>query len=93
MSEAIQEYSAPYHSPCPDMAAYSLTQEQKIQGLEKLKQVKANLKESRLRTLLSDRAVLVEKGENSQSTIEQSKLKRQIKLIDLEASRLKQRWN
>ncbi len=36
MSEAIPVYSAPYHLPCPDMAAYSLNQEQKAKGLEKL---------------------------------------------------------
>ena len=93
MSEAIQEYSAPYHSPCPDMAAYSLNQEQKAKGLEKLQEVRASLKERRLNALLTERAELVAQGESTESFTEQSKLKRKIKLIDLEASRVKQRWS
>ncbi|EDP59464.1 hypothetical protein [Vibrio sp. AND4] len=93
MSEAIPVYSAPYHLPCPDMVAYSLNQEQKAKGLEKLQEVRASLKEKRLDALLSERAELVAQGESTQSFIEQSKLKRKIILIDLEASRLKERWS
>ncbi|TMX64584.1 hypothetical protein [Vibrio rotiferianus] len=93
MSEAIPVYSAPCHLPCPDMAAYSLNQEQKTKGLEKLQEVRASLKERRLNALLTERAELVAQGESTDSFTEQSKLKRKIKLIDLEASRVKQRWS
>lgn len=43
----------PIHKPCPDLPAYSLSQEQKAKGLAMLKQVKAQVRNgvlSKLRT-------------------------------------------
>ncbi|MDC5855511.1 hypothetical protein [Vibrio europaeus] len=90
---SIQTFTEPCHLPCPDMVAHSLNKEQKAKGLENLQEVRANLKERRLNSLLSQRAKLVAQGENTHSLTEQLKLKREIKLIDLEASRFKQRWS
>lgn len=89
----IPVYSDPCHMPCPDLVAYSLNKEQKAKGLENLQEVRASLKERRLNSLLSQRAKLVAQGESTDSLTEQLKLKREIKLIDLEASRFKQRWS
>ncbi len=47
------ESTNPIHRPCPDLPAYSLSQEQKTKGLAMLKQVKAQVREgvlSKLRT-------------------------------------------
>ncbi|MFM2599877.1 hypothetical protein [Vibrio fortis] len=41
----------PIHRPCPDLPAYSLSQEQKAKGLEMLKQVKAQVREGVLTKL------------------------------------------
>lgn len=45
------ESTNPIHRPCPDLPAYSLSQEQKAKGLEMLKQVKAQVREGVLTKL------------------------------------------
>lgn len=45
------ESTNPIHRPCPDLSAYSLSQEQKAKGLEMLKQVKAQVREGVLTKL------------------------------------------
>ncbi|MEZ8325485.1 hypothetical protein AB6D00_18185 [Vibrio cyclitrophicus] len=45
------ESTNPIHRPCPDLPAYSLSQEQKAKGLEMLKQVKAQVRDGVLTKL------------------------------------------
>ncbi|MBO0161553.1 hypothetical protein J0692_04835 [Vibrio alginolyticus] len=45
------ESTNPIHRPCPDLPAYSLSQEQKAKGLEMLKQVKAQVRDGVLNKL------------------------------------------
>lgn len=48
------ESTNPIHRPCPDLPAYSLNQEQKARGLEMIKQVKAQVRESVLSKLRTE---------------------------------------
>ena len=48
------ESTNPIHRPCPDLPAYSLSQEQKAKGLAMLKQVKAQVRDSVLSKLRTD---------------------------------------
>lgn len=79
MSEAIPVYSAPYHLPCPDMAAYSLNQEQKAKGLEKLQEVKMQVRERMLSSLRKD-------YEEAETSVERSR-------INQRANRIKRNWS
>jgi hypothetical protein len=48
------ESTNPIHRPCPDLPAYSLSQEQKTKGLAMLKQVKAQVRDGVLSKLRTD---------------------------------------
>ena len=48
------ESTNPIHRPCPDLPAYSLSQEQKTKGLAMLKQVKAQVRDGVLTKLRTE---------------------------------------
>lgn len=48
------ESTNPIHRPCPDLPAYSLSQEQKAKGLAMLKRVKAQVRDGILSKLRTD---------------------------------------
>ncbi|MGF1696575.1 hypothetical protein L4C54_12950 [Vibrio lamellibrachiae] len=81
------------HRPCPDMSCYSLNSEQKSKGLVRLARVKANLKESQLKNLRTERQTLSNKIKITQTPREAVLLQKQIDDIDAKAIRISERWS
>ncbi|NOH82824.1 hypothetical protein F0249_03300 [Vibrio sp. 03-59-1] len=93
MSVAIQTLENPCHQPCPDMASYSLTREQKERGLTFLQRTRKELRDRQLASLRETRAKLQAQERNSDSITEQIRLSKQIRKIELEANSVIERWS
>ncbi|NOJ22191.1 hypothetical protein [Vibrio coralliilyticus] len=75
----IPVYSDPCHMPCPDLPHHSLTKEDKERGLEKLQQVRAQVREGMLSSLRKE--------------YEQAESSYQRALINQRAKRIKRNWS
>ncbi|ERB66329.1 hypothetical protein G3U99_23225 [Vibrio coralliilyticus OCN008] len=75
----IPVYSDPCHMPCPDLPHHSLSKEDKERGLEKLQQVRAQVREGMLSSLRKE----YEEAESSY----------QRALINQRAKRIKRNWS
>lgn len=75
----IPVYSDPCHMPCPDLPHHSLSKEDKERGLEKLQQVRAQVRESMLSSLRKE--------------YEQAESSYQRALINQRAKRIKRNWS
>ncbi|CAH8197288.1 hypothetical protein [Vibrio aestuarianus] len=94
MSVAIQSFEAACHQPCPDMPHHSLNAAQKQKGLACLQRVRAELREKMLVPLRKQRAELVAKaGDEETSPIKRSLLMQEISRIDAKAQRIIDRWS
>ncbi|MGF1719480.1 hypothetical protein L4D20_05450 [Vibrio kyushuensis] len=81
------------HAPCPDLPHFSLNAQQKSEGLTRLANVKANLKESQLKHLRTERQTLSNKIKITQTPREAVLLQKQIDDIDAKAIRISERWS
>ncbi|AIW21130.1 hypothetical protein TW78_04460 [Vibrio coralliilyticus] len=75
----IPVYSDPCHMPCPDLPHHSLSKEDKERGLEKLQQVRAQVREGMLSSLRKE--------------YEQAESSYQRALINQRAKRIKRNWS
>ncbi|PAU38380.1 hypothetical protein CKF94_08810 [Vibrio coralliilyticus] len=75
----IPVYSDPCHMPCPDLPHHSLSKEEKERGLEKLQQVRAQVREGMLSSLRKE--------------YEQAESSYQRALINQRAKRIKRNWS
>lgn len=94
MSVAIENFETACHRPCPDMPHHSLNATQKQKGLACLQRVRGELREKLLAPLRKQRAELVAKaGDEETSPVKRSLLTQEINRIDAKAQRIIDRWS
>ncbi|WP_295894050.1 hypothetical protein [uncultured Vibrio sp.] len=81
------------HRPCPDLPHFELNAEQKSAGLTRLAKVKAQLKESQLKDLRTERLRLSNQIRITDTPREAVLLQKQIDDIDAKAIRISERWS
>ncbi len=94
MSVVLDSFETACHRPCPDMPYHSLNAAQKAKGLARLQEVRADLREKQLQPLRKQRTELATKANHEDtSTLERTRLIKEIDRIDRAAQRITERWS